>query len=211
MKLFHGSKKIVSKPIPSGSKEDNDYGPAFYTTPDLESAHEWSCRNESVGFVNFYNLSLDDLKILDLTKMPIMNHLAILLHFRKLDSGFVDAFSYRLELIEKHFYIDISKYDVVIGYRADDAYFRFPLDFVRGNLTLEQLEYSYNLGNLGIQYVLISSKAFKKLKYLKSLESDSKYIFQYFKKVFEATKRFNELNKDEDGIRIMDIIRDIKK
>ena len=211
MKVYHGSKRIIDQPIVNGSKADNDYGPAFYLTKDLESAHEWACRNGTIGIVNIYDLNLNGLKVLDLTQKSVLNHLAILLHFRSLDSGFKDSFIYRLKKIEQYFYIDISEYDVVIGYRADDAYFRFPLDFVRGNLTLEQLEYSYNLGELGIQYALMSQKAINHLKFIKSIESEDKYISNYFSKVMDATHKFDELNKDEDGKRITDILRELEK
>ena len=74
-----------------------------------------------------------------------------------------------LDYLEKY-YIDVEEYDVVIGYRADDAYFRFPLMFVRNLLTFEKLEEIYMLGNLGKQYVLISQKAFERLK---SSDSDA--------------------------------------
>ena len=211
MKVYHGSKRVIDRPIVNGSKLDNDYGPAFYLTKDLESAHEWACRNGTIGIVNIYDLNLKSLKVLDLTQKSVLNHLAILLHFRSLDSSFKDSFSYRLKKIEQYFYIDVSDYDVVIGYRADDAYFRFPLDFVRGNLTLEQLEYSYNLGELGVQYALMSEKAFKQLKFIKSIESDDKYVSSYFNKVLSANIRFDNLNKDEDGKRINDILRELEK
>ena len=126
MKVYHGSKRVIDRPIVNGSKLDNDYGPAFYLTKDLESAHEWACRNGTTGIVNIYDLNLKGLKVLDLTQKSVLNHLAILLHFRSLDSSFKDSFSYRLKKIEQYFYIDVSDYDVVIGYRADDAYFRCP-------------------------------------------------------------------------------------
>lgn len=210
MKIYHGSKQIVKEPRIKGSKIDNDYGPAFYLTMDLDSAHEWACRNGSVGFVNVYELNTDKVKVLDLTdkeQYSVLNWVAVLLHFRTLDSGFKKAFGARLEYIEKHYYIDVNQYDMVIGFRADDAYFRFPLDFVRGNLTLEQLEYAYKLGKLGVQYVLISDKAFSSLKYIKSIISDEKYVEHYFSSVKKATEQFDSLNKDEEGIRIIDIIR----
>lgn len=210
MKLYHGSKTKIEKPIVRGSKSDNDYGPAFYLTADIESAHEWACRNGSVGCVNEYELKIEGLNVLDLTdrsKYSILNWLAILLHFRTLDSGFIKAFSTRLKYIEDNYYVDVDKYDLVIGFRADDAYFRFPLDFIRGNLTLNQLEYSYGLGKLGIQYVLISEKAFSHLKYKKSVVSNEKYINKYFALVAKATEDFDSLNKDEEGIRIFDVMK----
>ena len=210
MKLYHGSKIILEKPIKNGSKIDNDYGPAFYMTRDLKSAHEWACRNNTIGFVNEYKLSLSGLKILDLTNKEnysVLNWLAILLHFRKLDDSFKKAFASRLDFLEKHYFVDVNEYDLVIGFRADDAYFRFPLDFIRGNLTLEQLEYSFNLGELEIQYVLISQKCFDRLQFIKAIQSENKYINAYFQNVERATKRYDELSKDSDGIRIIDIMR----
>ena len=214
MKVYHGSKLIIDVPKVMGSKIDNDYGPAFYLTQDLNSAHEWACRNNSVGFVNEYELRVDNLKVLDLTdstKYSVLNWLAILMHFRTLDSGFIKAFGNRLKFLKEHYYIDVKEYDLVIGYRADDAYFRFPLDFIRGNLTLEQLEYSFKLGKLGIQYVLISDKAFSHLKYIRSFESNHSFIESYFTTVLKATKQFDSLSKDEEGTRIIDIIRGKEK
>ena len=213
MKVYHGSKKIIEHPTYNGSKEDNDYGPAFYMTRDLESAHEWACRNNAVGVVNEYELDTKDLNILDLTdknKYTMLNWLAILLHFRYLSPNFVRDFKLRLEFIEKNYYIDVSKYDLVIGYRADDAYFRFPIDFIRGNLTLEQLEFAFNLGNLGIQYVVTSQTGINNLKFINSFLSEEKYIDRYFDNVIFATNRFDKLSKDEDGTRIFDIMRNNK-
>ena len=106
MKLYHGSKLTISNPINKGSKKDNDYGPAFYLTKDLKSAHEWACRNNSIGVVNEYELQVRGLKILDLTdknKYSVLNWVAILLHNRTLDSKFVNAFKTRLKLISDHY------------------------------------------------------------------------------------------------------------
>lgn len=213
MKVYHGSKIVLKYPTHDGSKIDNDYGPAFYLTRDLQSAHEWACRNNVIGYVNEYDLDIKGLNVLDLTdkqKYSVLNWLAILLHFRSLEIGFKRDFKTRLEFIEEHFYIDITKYDLIIGYRADDAYFRFPLDFVRGNLTLEQLEYSFNLGNLGTQYVVVSKKGIDRLSFKQAILSEYKYVNRYFESVVFATKRFDELSKDEEGTRIFDLMRNEK-
>lgn len=213
MKLYHGSKSVVANPINKGSKDDNDYGPAFYMTKDLESAHEWACKNNTVGIVNEYKLDTRGLKILDLTnkeKYTVLNWLAVLLHYRGSESSLAKTFAMRLDFIEKHYFIDVNDYDLVIGYRADDAYFRFPADFIRGNLTLEQLEYSFNLGELGIQYVITSQKGIDHLSFVKSFPSEDKYINQYFNTVTRATLAFDALNKDEEGIRIIDLMRNKK-
>lgn len=210
MKLYHGSKLIVEKPLANGSKNNNDYGPAFYATRDLVSAHEWACRNGSIGYVNSYEFSNRDLSVLDLTdknKYSVLNWLATLMHFRDLDKSFISSFKSRLDYLEKNYYIDVTRYDYVIGYRADDAYFRFPLDFVRGNITLEQLEKSFELGKLGIQYVLISEKAIKRLSFIEASMSSEEYVDKYFENVRAATNRYNILPKEEDGIRILDIMK----
>lgn len=207
MKLYHGSKFEIKEVKYQGSSFDNDYGPAFYLTKDEESAHEWACRNNSIGFVNEYEFNIDGLKVLDLRKESILSWLAILMHFRKVEQHFLNSFAFRLEFLEKNYFINVNNYDVVIGYRADDAYFRFPLDFIRGNLTLNQLEESFQLGKMGIQYALISQKAISHLKYIASYKSNEKYINQYFNKVNTATRRFDLLSKDIDGTRIMDIMK----
>ena len=107
----------------------------------------------------------------------------------------------------KKYFIDPTQYDLVIGYRADDAYFRFPLDFVRGNITLEQLGASFELGQLGIQYAVMSEKCINKLSYKESILSNQKFINRYFEQVIRATERYDNLSKDEEGTRIFDIMR----
>lgn len=214
MKLYHGSKYVIPVPIHKGSKADNDYGPAFYLTRDLESAHEWACRNNDIGYVNKYDLDINKLKVLDLTdktKYSVLHWISILVHFRELNDNFVKSFKSRLDYLENNYFINPYDYDVVIGYRADDAYFRFPLDFIRGNITLEQLESSYQLGELGIQYALTSEKAINSLKYIDSSLSTRNYIDKYFKRVQNATELYDSLSKDEEGTRIYDIMRNDKK
>ena len=210
MKLYHGSRFKIEKPLYQGSKDDNDYGPAFYLTKDLESAHEWACRNNIVGFVNKYSIDVTKLNILDLTdktKYSVLNWVAILLHYRKLNPSFINSFKSRLDYIENHYFIDPTQYDIVIGFRADDAYFRFPTDLVRGNITLEQLNHSFDLGELGIQYVLMSQKAIDALKFEECFLSNQTYINKYFDRVNSATEMYDSLSKDEEGTRIFDIIR----
>lgn len=213
MKVYHGSKEIIIHPRVHGSNPKNDYGPAFYLTRDLDSAHIWACRNNTLGYINAYELNekgLNILNLLDEQRWSVLNWLAILLHFRTLSHGFINSFAARLKFLEEHYFIDVTKYDLIIGYRADDAYFRFPLDFVRGNITLEQLESSFKLGELGIQYVAMSKKCIDALKYEGAFLSDEKYINQYFDSVNLATKRYDALNKDADGTRIFDIMRNTK-
>ena len=67
--------------------------------------------------------------------------------------------------MKEHFLIDISKYDLIIGYRADDSYFSFARAFISNEISLSQLNYAMRLGKLGEQYVLKTEKAFDQLSF----------------------------------------------
>ena len=208
MIIYHGSQKIIEKPIYQGSDKENDYGAAFYCTLDKEAASLWAARNNYIGFINKYKFSDKGLKILDLrdkNKYSILHWVAILMHFRYKHRDFVELYNKRLQWLEDHYYIDVNQYDVVVGYRADDAYFRFPLEFIRGNLILEDLERAYLLGNLSYQYVLVGQKAINRLKFVDAIEVDKKYLNVYFQNVTIATNQFKELFKhslDNGGVTI---------
>lgn len=163
MNIYHGSKQVVEHPTLGGSNPHNDYGPSFYMTTDLNQAKSWACKNGTAGVVNQYRIDdrkWDSLKILDLTRKDsfnVLNWIAILMHFRKLEISFERRNKPALEWLSKYF-IDVREYDVVIGFRADDSYFRFPSSFVSGELSLDDLEEIFLLGDLGKQYAFMSKK-----------------------------------------------------
>ena len=64
--LYHGSDKIVEKPIFGAGKEYNDYGRGFYCTDTLDMAKEWGVGRDRNGYANHYELECDGLTILDL-------------------------------------------------------------------------------------------------------------------------------------------------
>lgn len=215
MKIYHGSKLIIGKPLFQGSDPTNDYGPAFYLTLDLEAAKSWACRNDNVGVVNEYIVKNDvfnSFKTLDLTnkdKYSVLNWIAILMHFRQLDSSFRRNNEIAIKWLEKY-YIDVTQYDVVIGYRADDAYFRFPTRFISNDLALEDLEEIFKLGSLGIQYCFISQKAIDSLKYNKVIECDRSFLGHHYLTVKAASRDFDKmLNKPKDPNKtyILDLMR----
>ena len=71
-----------------------------------------------------------------------------------------------MEYLLSFFLPDISKYDFLIGYRADDSYFSFAQDFVAGAISYRQLGEAMRLGKLGEQIVLMSKRAFERIKYI---------------------------------------------
>lgn len=215
MIIYHGSKIEITKPKVHGSNPTNDYGPSFYLTIDLESAKSWACRNDSLGVVNQYFIdprSYQKLRILDLTdksKYSVLNWIAILMHFRTLESTFIKNNEIVLRWLEKY-YIDVNEYDVIIGFRAYDSYFRFPIRFVSNDLAFEDLEEVFMLGHLGVQYAFMSEKAIKVLKFEKTIECDQSFLGHYYFQINQASKEFDVLiNRPRDPKKtyVLDLVR----
>lgn len=164
--LFHGTEHILRQPVFHGGKPYNDYGYGFYCTENRELAKEWAVTDEHDGFANQYELNDGDLRVLDLNRdYTILTWLAVLLQHRtfSIDTPLgVEAVRY----LREFFYVDVEKYDVVYGYRADDSYFSFAQDFISGAISIRQLREAMHLGDLGMQYVLKSRKAFENLRYV---------------------------------------------
>ena len=213
MIIYHGSKDIIEKPEFGKGNRKNDYGLGFYCTENVELAKEWACsNNETNGYANQYEIDLSSYKVLDLReeKYSILNWMALLLKFRTFDVNTpisVQAKEYILE----NFYVDVEEYDVIIGYRADDSYFSFAKDFINNTISVEQLAEAMRLGELGIQIVLKSKKAFDTVKYISYELAESK---EYYVKRVSRDKKARETylsghrqNLVTDGLFVMDIIR----
>lgn len=172
--IYHGSISIIEKPVYGLGKPYNDYGRGFYCTENIELAKEWACVDDQTnGYCNKYELDLDGLNVLDLTSKSysILNWMAVLVKFRTFD--LVSPISRRAkEFLLKNYYVDVERYDVVIGYRADDSYFRFAKDFLNNTISVQKLSEAMKLGKLGLQTVLISEKAFNSIRYLGSEHVD---------------------------------------
>ena len=213
--IYHGSEVVVEKPIYhyEGSNEHNDYGLGFYCTQNLDMAKEWANRTTRNGFANKYYFDDRGLKILDLTdktKYSVLNWIAILVHNREISDNDRIDFADELKYLER-FYINVEEYDVVIGYRADDAYFRFPMMFVKNVLRFTKLEEIYMLGNLGKQYVLISEKAFGRIKFVEAIRAEEIFFERYHRRKDGADNSYRELERIErqsEGIRIRDLMKE---
>ena len=214
MKIYHGSKEKIERPKYKGSNKYNDYGPAFYTTLDFDSACIWATKNNTTGVVNVYNVNFDNLKILDLTdktKFSVLHWITLLLENRSLEHSFEKMNRARIDWLIKNYHINIDECDVVIGYRADDAYFRFPKEFVVGNISLELLEEVFKLGELGIQHVFVSEKAIKRIHFDYEIIPKSSFIGKYKQQVDSATLLFDKLLEESmnsnSGTRIGDLMK----
>lgn len=167
MILYHGSPEIVEVPIYGFGSDKNDYGRGFYCIENIELAKEWACPTVRDGFANKYELDISDLNVLYLNKdeYNILNWIAILLDnrvFQKRSPISRQASKYILE----EFLPDISGYDIIWGYRADDSYFSYAKDFLNNTISVSQLSQAMKLGELGEQIVLMSEKAFNKIKFI---------------------------------------------
>ena len=79
--IYHGSPKIIQKPVFGYGNKYNDYGMGFYCTESMELAKEWACSLELDGYANSYSLNMSGLSVLQLTagEYNILNWLYVLL------------------------------------------------------------------------------------------------------------------------------------
>lgn len=212
--LYHGSEFIIETPEYLKGNIHNDYGLGFYCTTNKELGKEWAARKNGKGFVNKYSLRDDKLNILDLTKPPfndILNWVALLVYNRELSSDLKNNYPRELKYLEDNYLIDVKKYDIVIGYRADDSYFHFPEAFIRSEITLESLNTIFQAGELGKQYVLISERAFRLIKFIEYMEVSEGSKTDYYKRKKDADKIFTDLlesDRYKKGTRLRDMVMD---
>ena len=213
MRLYHGSENIIEKPVYGKGAHYNDYGKGFYCTENIELAKEWACAKQKNGYANIYDLDLSELNVLNLNSgsYNILNWLAILADNRTYwQNGSIaePAKNY----IKENFVPDISTYDVIIGYRADDSYFSFAQDFVSGVISLQKLAQAMRLGKLGEQIVLKSPKAFAQIQFAGYENADAEeYYIKKNEREREARRQYRRNKKEKADVNelfILDIMRE---
>ena len=210
--FYHGSAEIAQKPVLEKGKSYNDYGKGFYCTRYMELAKEWACTEGTDGYVNEYEIDTDDLNICDLSgsEYTVLHWLALLMEHRKVDLR-TPIMEKGAAWLRKNYLIDISEYDMIIGYRADDSYFSFVRSFLSNEISLKQLNYAMALGELGKQYVLKSQKAFQHLCFVSFYPVDeSIYYAKRMKRDQEARLAFRKviLQDDIDCLYMRDMIKE---
>lgn len=166
IRLYHGSPVQVPAPRFGVGNPRNDYGLGFYCTEQHDLACEWACPTEKGGFANRYALDMTGLELLDLQASPYgtLSWIATLVANRRFEATTPLVFEAKRFLMSEYS-VDLTKADVVTGYRADDSYFSFARAFLDNRLPLRQLDEALRLGNLGTQVVLISPRAFEALAF----------------------------------------------
>ena len=198
MKLFYGAKELVKHPIYGYGNPTNDYGLGFYLTDDLEMAKLWASQFKEGGYAITYSVDFKNLKVLNIDaddEKTILSWITLLVKNR---FDYIDRTAYRdvIGWLIRHFDIQVNEYDAVIGYRADDSYFNYSRGFVRGDISLETLSKALKLGKLGIQYVLISKKAFSSIEYLDSEQVPYDTQYESFRK--KTLSEYHDLLKQEN-------------
>jgi hypothetical protein len=212
MIVYHGSDHIIEQPQFGEGKPYNDYGRGFYCTEHAELTKEWACAADSDGYANHYQLDYSGLSVLNLNtpEYNILNWLAILLENRKFNVA--DGLPQRAKTyLQENFKVDYKKYDVIIGYRADDSYFSYAGDFVNGTLSLADLSEAMRLGKLGEQVVLKSKREFDSLTFVEAVKAPrQEYFAKYKSRDEEARARYRQIATKpvaESEIYVLDIIR----
>ena len=215
--LYHGSPKIITAPEFGRGNSRNDYGLGFYCTLDIELAKEWACSSKTGGYANIYSLDESALNVMYLgaPQYGILDWLAVLVNNRRF-SAEAPILAEGMAYLLAHFLPDISTFDAIKGYRADDSYFTFAVDFLSNTISLRQLSRALRLGNLGEQFVLKSRRAFELLKYIHNESADGDV---YFSKRLDRDKQAREqylrrernAARQRDDIFMLDILREEMK
>ena len=212
--LYHGSDKIVTAPSLKAGKFNNDYGRGFYCTRQHDLACEWASKIKGqAGFVNRYELQTERLKTLRLSQKGynILHWITLLLQNRSFVLSSPISIQAK-EYLLTNFSVNTAEYDMIIGYRADDSYFSFAEDFLNNTISAQHLAKAMKLGKLGLQYVLISERAFTQLSFLEAEPVNTdKYNILYAKRdslardLYKASKANLVVNPSE--LYVLDIIR----
>jgi len=150
-------------------------------------------------------LLITGLKVLFLNQMPVEHWIAILLNNRKIYS--LNDFTLRIDIFLQKYLIDLSEYDVIEGWRADDAFFSYITDFVSNTLSLENVRLALKFGDLGNQVFLKSKKAFDIIEYKNHYSaSASKFLTSARNRDKNAKQKYYLMTRRAVGTLIEDIV-----
>ena len=121
-----------------------------------------------------------------------------------------DAYEDIIESVLGKYKLNISEYDVIIGYRADDSYFSYIIDFVSGLIYKETFDNALKLGNLGIQVFIKSESAFHQLNKISVEEVESDFRRLYKMRDSTARESYIKIRNNNKSarkkVRIYDLI-----
>ena len=210
IQLYHGSPDIIRKPEYGIGNTHNDFGLGFYCTESKELAKEWACTSLNGGFSNHYALDMNYLSVLNINSedYTILNWIAVLVSNRFFRAGSPNA-GRAMRYLTEEFGLNVNAYDIIKGYRADDAYYDFADAFLNNAITVNQLAAAMKLGSLGEQIVIKAKRAFDNLSFLDYETADGSIYYQSRKNRMDEAQRdyYSILEKDDDGLYMSDIMK----
>ena len=200
LRLYHGSPEESFIPTFGLGNDKHDYGRGFYLTEFPELAKEWSVgqRTNTDGWLHAYEADLSALSVFDFATVGTLAWMAELMKHRAAD----DSPRYRRDagrFIAKYG-VDISRYDVVKGWRANASFFFIARLFVQNQLDVSVLEEMLSLGELGVQYFFQTPRAFAALREIEDAKervSPDPYKEKFDRRDQEARERMVALAYDE--------------
>lgn len=164
--VFHGSKEGLHVVDASGARENCDFGKGFYLSESYSTALQFVCENTNSTIYSFV-LNLTELNVVKFDCS--LDWMLTICYYR----GTIKPFE-KSTLI-KNLVKKIEGADVIIAPIADNRMFYIMSLFANGDINSEVAVHSLSASNLGLQYVIKTEKALKRLKpqekyYLCSLE-----------------------------------------
>ena len=206
--VYHGSPVVVEKPEWGKGRPYNDYGLGFYLTKNRSLAGEWAVfATGQDGYVNEYTLDYSGLNVLRLDENPVENWIAVLMSNRR--GEYRGEINERISEFIAKYGKNYALYDIIEGWRADDAFFGYVRSFSLGFLSIEKLLEAMKFGDLGTQVCLKSKKAFNAIKFVASYPTSAD---QYYGIAVErdrsARRAFKEMPNKSSGRTIFDLLKE---
>jgi len=204
--VYHGSLHVIEKPEWGKGKPYNDYGMGYYLTKSKDLAGEWAVFTSGQdGYINEYALDYTGLSVLRLDELPVEVWISILMSNRR--GTYKKPLRTRAERFIDKFGLDIAGYDIIEGYRADDAFFSYVRDFTVGLLSVEKLKEAMHFGDLGNQICLKSEKTFSQITFVQATHVSSVTFYVRAKERDDhARRQYYEMENPERGTTIFDLI-----
>ncbi len=120
-----------------------------------------------------------------------------MIYNRKLNVQEKEVVQDNIKTLLDKYKLDTGKFDIIIGYRANDSYFAYAEAFVSGTIYKDTLEKALRTGELGIQVFIKSEKAFHSLKRILVEEVPEKYRGYFVKRDKNARDTYRSLSSNQ--------------
>lgn len=152
--LFHGSKNGLSEVTVAGSRDNCDFGKGFYLGETYDQALAFVCENDKSSVYSF-GYSLNSLKVK--TFECSLEWMIAICYYRGTLGDYSQNKSVRKIISE------VESADLIIAPIADNKMFYVMAQFTDGEINADVALHSLSASKLGLQYILKTEKAIKKL------------------------------------------------